>query len=79
MAILNVDNGFGGAMPCRIVDANGLDWSLVYECDTETGRIEKFVPHPETGRPYLDKATDDAARETVMAAAPLVAIPVEKT
>lgn len=72
--ILNVDNYFGNRMPCRCFDANGLEWTLVYECDTETGRIERFVPDPETGRPFLNEACTDAVRETIHAAAPLVVV-----
>jgi hypothetical protein len=74
--ILSMDNDFNGMVPCKVLDANGLEWSYVYECDTESGRIERYSQHPETGKPYLNEAGDDPVRETVNAAAPLTIVPI---
>src|SRR5690349_16125032 len=72
--VLNLDNNFGGMKPCRIADATGKVWSLVFECDTETGRIERYVPDPVTGRPYLSNG--ELVTETIQAPAPLEILPM---
>jgi hypothetical protein len=52
----------------HIFDANGLEWTKVLECDTETGRILRFVTGPN-GSILADGY--EPRREEITTAAPL--------
>ena len=67
----NVDNV--PVWPCRVFDANGLEWLYVVEFDTETGEVT-YVATDANGNLI---ATDDGhlLRRTVKTAAPLTFIP----
>lgn len=62
----------------RIYDANGLLWSHVIECDTETGRIVRYKLN-DHGSPYVDWTREEMAKETVYGAAPLLVVEVKPT
>ena len=66
--IYNVQNTSGIGKPCRIFDANGLEWDDIEECDTETGRMIQFKRDAE-GR--LVDHEGELIRETVYGAPPL--------
>lgn len=68
MTVYNVQNTLEVGKPCRIFDANGLEWHDVVECDTETGRILRFKRDAE-GR-WVDQE-GELVRETVHGAPPL--------
>lgn len=59
-----------GHVPCgaKVFDANGLEWTDVYFCDTEQGIILRQVPSPD-GKPRFRNG--HFVRELVKTAAPL--------
>lgn len=76
--LYNLDNTIRTGNPVRVFDANGLEWTGVIECDTETGRILKYV-EDEKGMPVEgargSMLEGELVRETVFTSAPLLVIP----
>lgn len=75
----NMENtAWAGRLVERIVDANGLEWDCVIECDTETGEIVRYQTDDQGG--FVLGMDGYMLRETIQTAAPLVVTftPTEK-
>ncbi len=70
MTVFDVSNTSEIGRPANVFDANGLEWPFVINCDTESGRIEKFVAD-EYGIIQIAPNGEEAIRETIIVASPL--------
>ena len=52
----------------RIFDADGNEHTHLIECDTESGRVRRYIPN---GRGGFEVSGDHAVEETYIAPAPL--------
>ena len=66
------DGLFPPEYPCRVFDANGLEWHHVESCDTDTGVLTQFVV--DRNGDYVLAEDGNIKRETVKTAAPLMLV-----
>lgn len=69
-----LENTINIGQPKRVFDANGLEWTHVLECDTETGEIIRQKTD-ENGKIVIDYEMGEVVTERIITAAPLMVVP----
>jgi hypothetical protein len=62
--------------PCRIFDADGIEYHKVFSCDDETGEI--IQADLEDGRMLLDATRTEVRKKTVFGKPPLRFEPIKR-
>lgn len=61
--------------PCRVYDANGLEWEYLTQVDTETGEVVQLVRN-EHGDYIIEG--DDVVRKTFRIPTPILIVPIKQ-